>query len=81
MGRKMRLKMPYKGLVYRPVFERIRDFEEVIIHFDEERAICEASRCLQCPGLSACMKACPVHNNIYRFLSESLLSKTEVTIN
>ena len=64
LDRKTRLKMPYMELDYRPVSDRIRDFEEVIIHFDEERAIYEASRCLQCPGLSACMKACPVNNNI-----------------
>ena len=41
--------------------ERIRDFEEIESAFDEETAVREAERCLDCGGCSECMecvKAC-----------------------
>ncbi len=66
LDRKERVKLPYRGLEYRPVEERVRDFEEVTLPFDVTRARYEASRCLHCPQPSACTKACPVHNDIPR---------------
>jgi glutamate synthase (NADPH/NADH) small chain len=48
----------------RPVEERIRDFEEVILGYCEESGIAEAARCVQCPEPQACMLRCPAGNDI-----------------
>jgi glutamate synthase (NADPH/NADH) small chain len=64
LDRKRRLQLPYREIDYRPVSQRIRDFQEVVVPFDEERAKFEASRCLQCPEISSCMKGCPAQNHI-----------------
>ena len=69
LDRKRRLQLPYREIEYRPVSERIGDFHEVTVPFDAERAIFEASRCLQCPGISSCMKGCPAQNNIPLIMS------------
>jgi len=47
--------------------ERITNFKEVTSGFDEETAILEANRCLQCkkPG---CVQGCPIRNNIPEFI-------------
>lgn len=44
--------------------DRICDFEEVIVGFDEELAIEEALRCMQCPEPQACTLNCPAGNNV-----------------
>jgi glutamate synthase (NADPH/NADH) small chain len=44
--------------------ERVCDFDEVILGFDEELAIAEAERCLQCPEPQACTLCCPAGNDI-----------------
>ncbi len=67
--RKRRLDLPYREIDYRPVSERIGDFHEVVVPFDEERAKFEASRCLQCPEISSCMKGCPAGNNIPKIMA------------
>jgi len=64
VDRKARMKLPFKGRQLRPVNERINDFDEVIIPFDEKRAVEEATRCLHCPDPPPCQKACPAHNDI-----------------
>jgi glutamate synthase (NADPH/NADH) small chain len=51
-------------LDYRPVEERIRDFEEACLGFSPETARMEASRCVQCPAPQPCLLACPLHNDI-----------------
>ena len=51
----------------RPVDERIRDFNEVIVGYDERQAIEEAKRCLQCPS-KPCVKGCPIGVDIPRFI-------------
>ena len=48
----------------RDVEERICDFEEVILGFDEELAMEEALRCMQCPEPQACTLNCPAGNNV-----------------
>jgi len=48
----------------RPVEERILDFNEVVLGFDEETAKAEASRCIQCPEPQSCMLNCPAGNDI-----------------
>ena len=44
--------------------ERVCDFEEAIIGYDEETAILEASRCMQCPSPQACITSCPAGNDV-----------------
>jgi glutamate synthase (NADPH/NADH) small chain len=58
------LHVPAARLDYRPVEERIRDFEEACQGFAPEQARDEASRCIQCPSPRGCVLACPLHNDI-----------------
>ena len=51
-------------LDYRPVEERITDFDEACLGFSPETARLEASRCIHCPSPQPCMLACPLHNDI-----------------
>jgi glutamate synthase (NADPH/NADH) small chain len=55
---------PVPRLDYRPVEERIQDFDEACLGFSLETARMEASRCIQCPSPQGCVLACPLHNNI-----------------
>ncbi|PID86045.1 MAG: dihydropyrimidine dehydrogenase [Chloroflexi bacterium] len=48
----------------RDVEDRILDFDEVILGYDEETVIAEASRCVQCPEPQCCVINCPVNNDI-----------------
>jgi glutamate synthase (NADPH/NADH) small chain len=64
IDRKARAYMPFLDVDFRSPQERICDFDDVIIPFDEERARVEASRCIHCPDPAPCMLACPVHNDI-----------------
>jgi len=47
--------------------ERITNFKEVTSGFDEETAILEANRCLQCKK-PTCIQGCPIRNNIPDFI-------------
>ncbi|MFB0536864.1 MAG: FAD-dependent oxidoreductase [Anaerolineae bacterium] len=51
-------------LDYRPVEERIKDFDEACLGFSPDTARLEASRCVQCPSPQPCLLACPLHNDI-----------------
>lgn len=64
IDRKERANRPFHDLTLRPPEERIRDFNDVVISFDAERAMVEASRCIHCPDPAPCMVACPTHNDI-----------------
>ncbi|MCJ7622134.1 MAG: NAD(P)-binding protein, partial [Anaerolineaceae bacterium] len=64
IDRKKRVQMPYSGVDYRSPTERVLDFYEASIPFDEERAKFEASRCIHCPDPAPCTVACPVDNDI-----------------
>lgn len=48
----------------RDVEERVKDFEEVVLGFDDETAVAEAMRCIQCPDPQACTLSCPAGNDI-----------------
>ncbi|KUO41455.1 MAG: dihydropyrimidine dehydrogenase [Hadesarchaea archaeon DG-33-1] len=48
--------------------ERIRNFDEVALGYDAERAVLEAERCLQCEN-PTCMKGCPVNIDIPGFIA------------
>ena len=61
--RKERMKIPHTPYAVRPVEERVRDFDEIVIGYDAESAMREASRCIQCPE-PKCVAACPLDNNI-----------------
>ncbi|AHF80898.1 oxidoreductase [Thermococcus paralvinellae] len=55
----------------KPVYERIKGFEEVNLGYDFELALMEAERCLQCPeNYAPCIKGCPVNINIPGFLAK-----------
>jgi len=51
----------------RPPEERVKDFNEVVLGFDEKMAISEASRCLQC-SFPTCVKGCPAEVDIPAFI-------------
>jgi glutamate synthase (NADPH/NADH) small chain len=59
-------------LDYRPVEERIKDFDEACLGFSPETARLEASRCVQCPPPQPCLLACPLHNDIPAAMREIL---------
>ncbi len=48
----------------REVEDRVCDFDEYVLGFDEELAMAEAERCLQCPEPQACTLSCPAGNDI-----------------
>jgi glutamate synthase (NADPH) small chain len=62
--RKLRLQIAHTPYPERDPQERIDDFKEIVIGYDAETAMREASRCLQCPQPSGCVLACPLHNDI-----------------
>ncbi len=64
IDRKERANQPFNDLTLRDPHERVCDFEDVVIAFDEQRAKVEAARCIHCPDPAPCMVACPTHNDI-----------------
>ena len=48
--------------------ERIKNFNEVTFGYDEETAILEANRCLQCKK-PTCIDGCPINNDIPAFIA------------
>ena len=49
------------------VLDRIHNFYEVALGYDEEKALAEAERCLQCPN-PRCVQGCPVEVPIRDFI-------------
>ncbi len=49
--------------------ERSHNYEEVNLGFDEEQALFEATRCLDCPD-PTCISGCPVGINIPKFIKK-----------
>jgi glutamate synthase (NADPH/NADH) small chain len=64
VDRKERMKIPFQDLELRPAQMRVQDFDDVVIPFDEERAMREATRCIHCPDPAPCTRACPANNDI-----------------
>ena len=48
---------------------RAKNFDEVCLGYNEEEAVAEASRCLNCKN-PRCMQGCPVSINIPAFITE-----------
>jgi glutamate synthase (NADPH/NADH) small chain len=63
INRKERLALPDTVIRKQDPAERINNFNEVCLPFDEESAREAARRCIQCPG-AVCVKKCPLHNDI-----------------
>ncbi len=51
------------------VLDRIHNFYEVALGYNEEQAVAEAERCLQCPN-PRCVTGCPVDIDIPAFIKE-----------
>ncbi|UCC69597.1 MAG: NADPH-dependent glutamate synthase [Armatimonadota bacterium] len=66
-GKKREKPEPRNPLPRRDPKERARDFEEVALGFDEEAALAEARRCLQCKR-PTCVEGCPVGVDIPGFI-------------
>ena len=64
IDRKKRARSLSLDVLTRPASERVCDFEDVVIPMDEEQAMFEASRCVQCHDPAPCVQACPAHNDI-----------------
>ena len=64
IDRKERANRPFFDLDLRPPEVRTSDFNDVVMEFDPERAMFEASRCIHCPDPAPCMVACPTNNDI-----------------
>ncbi len=64
IDRKARANKPFFDLDLRPPEARTCDFDAVVIEFNAERAMVEASRCIHCPDPAPCMLACPTNNDI-----------------
>jgi glutamate synthase (NADPH/NADH) small chain len=62
-----RLKVPRQQASEQTPEARNRNFLEVSFGFDEERALVEATRCLECKDPS-CIKGCPVNIDIRGFI-------------
>jgi glutamate synthase (NADPH/NADH) small chain len=67
MKPKERLAIPRQQPKELAVADRITNFAEVTFGFDEETAIKEANRCLQCKK-PKCRDGCPIHNDIPGFI-------------
>lgn len=57
------LKLKRKSLAYRPVCERVKDFQEVFVLRSDEHSREQASRCMDC-GTPFCHWGCPIANYI-----------------
>lgn len=64
IDRKDRARQQPVKYVRRPVEDRVDDFEEVVLGFDEATAMAEASRCIQCPDPQPCLLNCPAGNDV-----------------
>ena len=52
-----------RGIKYRPVDERLRDYKQIITPYDEKTLTQQASRCMDC-GIPFCHQGCPLGNLI-----------------
>jgi glutamate synthase (NADPH) small chain len=62
-----RMKVPRQSSIEQKPEERNRNFTEVSLGIDEEKALLEASRCLECKN-AVCQKGCSVNIDIRSFI-------------
>ena len=62
-----KLKMDRQGMPEQDPLERAHNFYEVALGYPNDRALLEATRCLQCKK-PQCMKGCPVEVDIPDFI-------------
>jgi glutamate synthase (NADPH/NADH) small chain len=62
-----RMKIPRQHSIEQEAADRIRNFSEVSFGVDEERALTEARRCLECKN-PVCIEGCPVSIDIRSFI-------------
>jgi len=65
----MSLKIPRNPMPTQDAKIRVRNFQEVALGYEEEKAVLEAQRCLNCKK-PLCMQGCPVEVNIPDFIAE-----------
>ena len=58
---------PRNPMPEQPPFQRVKNFDEVPLGYDEETAVAEAKRCLQCKK-PTCVEGCPVKVPIPQFI-------------
>ncbi len=68
MNTKERMAIPRQHPKELAPAERIKGFAEVTAGYDEETALLEANRCLQCKKPS-CVQGCPIRNDIPGFIA------------
>ncbi len=68
MNAKERMAIPRQKATELAPQERVKNFEEVVAGFDQQTAITEANRCLQCKKPTCREEGCPIHNDIPRFI-------------
>lgn len=64
IDRKSRARMAAHARPVRDPRDRVQDFREVKLNYDEEDIRAEAARCIHCPDPAPCMTACPLSNDI-----------------
>ncbi|MFP4527878.1 MAG: NADPH-dependent glutamate synthase [Candidatus Kapaibacterium sp.] len=69
LSKKERMKIPRHEMPEQDAKERARNFEEVNLGYDEETAMREALRCIQCKK-PKCIAGCPVAVNIPLFIEK-----------
>lgn len=62
-----RMKIPRQHSIEQPASDRVQSFTEVSFGVDEERAMIEATRCLECKN-AVCVEGCPVGIDIRSFI-------------
>ena len=62
-----RMKIPRQHSIEQPALDRVQGFTEVSFGVDEERAMIEATRCLECKN-AVCVEGCPVGIDIRSFI-------------
>jgi glutamate synthase (NADPH/NADH) small chain len=68
MKPKERMAIPRQPVKELAAAERITNFDEVVFGYDEETAMKEANRCLQCKNPTCRDSGCPIHNDIPKFI-------------
>ena len=66
-----RMKIPRQASLEQNATDRARNFQEVSFGLDEERALLEATRCLECKD-PICTSGCPVSIDIKSFIQHIL---------